>query len=327
MHNYFKKFIEKNLTELFNESVSELLSENYNNIVSYQKDLKNNTNLKIITIIKKENTIDNIFQEYEKIDELQLKKEFKKSGKILFLILKNDKIILINGDYDYVDEYPIHTKKNILISVIKNNKFGFIDFKGNLKIKPKYKAIYNKENKIVLFNNKYFFVCDENNNCGLINEEGKTIIPFEFIFSEIEFISNNNEELISIYNKNNHCIYSITNKKYIINSNEYSKIFIVKEFNNFIIKNINNYYGVINTDGKIIIDFSYSNITPIPELKLFQVSKNRKIGFFNSIGECIINIDYNKIIKINKNKSELTLMDKEKPITFNKHGQTINNGE
>ena len=82
---------------------------------------------------------------------------------------------MIDPEYQKIYEF-----KNGIAKVIKNNKFGYINAKGDVMIDPEYQKIYEFNNGIakVIKNNKF----------GYINSNGKELLPC--VYEKIETISN-----------------------------------------------------------------------------------------------------------------------------------------
>lgn len=148
-----------------------------------------------------------------------------------------------------------------------NNKWGIVDTTGKTVIEPMY-----QEMLIVLNNNKDVFLCtyDLNEKTG----EYKTKV-----------INKDNKEIYKDYEK----IEPLEN--YDASGNVWYEEDVFK-----VLKN--GKYGLIDIDGKVILDIKYDEIDTLKNLKNSIIVKTGgKYGLVNAKGATIINPEYSKIEK------------------------------
>lgn len=107
-------------------------------------------------------------------------------GKFGYLNSKGDEIIPI-----IYSELGLPQNELIIAKDDSNQKFGVIDFKNKFVVEPKYSYISSR-------NKNFFIVGNEEAKEGVVNKNGKIILPLEY--SDLEFKGDN---LIIGYNKNN----------------------------------------------------------------------------------------------------------------------------
>ena len=120
-------------------------------------------------------------------------------------------------------------------------------------------------------------ICD-NKKCPHIKEIHNNIIIF----------SNNEKEYI----------YDLTNKKVI--NDLYNKYKFTKNDNYYIAVNNNNLSGIIDNEGKIIVDFTYNNIIDYKD-GFILYENNNKYGIDNSEKDIKIEVPYENVSLFNDN--------------------------
>lgn len=180
------------------------------------------------------------------------------------------------------------------ISAYENNKWGIIDNKGNIIIDCNYEEMI-----VVPDKNKAIFICVENPNYSndtyttkVVNEKGEKIFTE---YNEVQPIENSNA----------------SKSWYESNVLKYKK---------------DDKFGLINFDGKTVLNAEYDNIYALPGIeKSVIVEKDGKKGLVStSIGEVIIPVEYQDItsltdsyedgyiVRTNDNKFGVILPDKTK---------------
>jgi hypothetical protein len=272
-------------------------------------------------IIKIEKNDDNEYKSIEKVDDL-------------YYLFSNDKLSI------YFDD----GEKNITINnftnsgVIKNEKGKIIGFKfckskhtqnncgflktGSVLNNTIEKIVIRNINNISYINNNYLLISkfvDGVEKFGVININGKIII--DPVYDEITsiyktdfIIANNNGKsiIINLDNLQNKIIFDNP----IIKCNDgeslcYSFIQNYK-FNNkiyFIIKNLNNKYGVIDQNNNLIIDYKYDNLSYNETRKIlfnYEINdQNKKMNIINLDGSLVKEIELPKDIDISNNINNL----------------------
>lgn len=237
---------------------------------------------------------------------------------------RNLKEVIPFGEYDYTESL----NKNGFGIVAKKNKYGIIDNKGNEIIRLEYDKIEHPKrysNILELFvseKNGTLQIFDENiklikdnildyswdkidfddyyldvlllkdnqNKFGIIDETGKTIIPFEF-----EELRPFDGQETTIAKKNNHFgIIDFKSKELVsfendeIYSSKFSEIFVIKQ---------NEKFGLFNKQGDKIIDFVFEDLQPCfyDEDNKFIVKSQGKYGIIDITGKEIIPNEFDEI--------------------------------
>ncbi len=198
---------------------------------------------------------------YDSEPKLNLKKVFAVIIAIAVIIMFIYMII------ELLKEKPGASDKNFITAyytIYENGKWGVIDTKGNTIIAPQYDEMI-----IIPDSSKKIFICMYNTNyetqtfnSKAVNDKNETLYTE---YTKVEAISN--------YDENNTIWYENTLK--------------VEQ---------NGKYGLINLDGKNILQCEYDDITPIVGTKnALLTSKNGKKGVVDSIGKVIIENEYKSI--------------------------------
>ena len=241
---------------------------------------------------------------------------------------KNNKITIAP---EYEELIPL--KENVL-RIKSKNKYGLIDFKEKIIVKPKYTDLLYKDN-FYLYSNK------ENNPTngkaalyGIITSKFKIKTkPIYSNFTDIEenytssgkywafksdgygaIDSSGNEisifkygsELVNPYTKyyrTNH--YEDYNKNYILDLkfNEIGAVYEGISYWNqdlFIVKNNSN-YGLIDLNGTLILPIVYQTITNDNSTNLAIIIQEKKYGVIDSHGKIIIPCSYDYVYFKNSN--------------------------
>ena len=150
-----------------------------------------------------------------------------------------------------------------LLLLEKNKKYGMSNLNGEIKIKVNYEDIEYKGIYIYASSSTENTVYDVDGNKQDIN------------FNKTIYKTGNEDYRISTIMNNNILYYGIENKEGIRLVNEvYSYIeYIFKDY--FIAKDDNGKMGIINANGKTILNFKYSLIQKIKETNLLQVLDNK----------------------------------------------------
>ncbi|MDE7421438.1 MAG: WG repeat-containing protein [Muribaculaceae bacterium] len=181
-----------------------------------------------------------------------------------------------NGKYGYKEGYAIVIPPQYEAAgyfhegyavVVLNNKFGIIDVKGNFIVDNKYDDLCH------LFSNYYVARINEGNNwyCGVINTEGNVIIDFSFksIQSESDryFLCykeaveiKENIKYLSIHGRYSYkdqigCNWYNLDGKFItsLTVDFHSKDYVI-------VKNEEGKFGLLKSDGTILINPKYPNL-------------------------------------------------------------------
>lgn len=191
-------------------------------------------------------------------------------------------------------------------------KYGLIDTMGNIIISPQYQELWvaTKENVIAAkLNNKY----------GLLDEDGKVVLPF--VYDKMECYSYNGGT------------FSLTRKNKFSYADSTGKIFSKREYDfgeNFWSYRarvaIKGKYGFIDSVGTEIVPLIYDRAEAF-YYNVAIVGNGKKCGMINNMGELIEPIEYDRITDIYDEKQMVTTgyigYKNEIPTYFNREGRRV----
>lgn len=241
---------------------------------------------------------------------------------------KNEEIYTQYSQIEALDNYDKNNNiwyENNLLRVQKDGKYGLIDFEGKEVISTQYdniSTLKGVENSILV---------QKDGKVGLVNSEGKTIIDTNY--KEIKNIDEDYKKgYITIDENNKYGIIDYNNKQIL--ENKYEKIKEVYGDNLFVIED-NNKEKLINNEGTVVLEKGFDKIDKIlqysQEKGVIFISKN-KFGVMNTNGDVIIPAEYDEIkeskdsIFIAKKDDKYGVIDKDKntKIEFNYSSITYN---
>lgn len=259
-----------------------------------------------------------IYTQYENIQPLRLQNvlsdlmyekttlKYEKDGKFGIIDIDGNKIT--NAIYDDID--TLQFKEGELL-VKEEGKYGVINIKGVTLVKPQYDGInadryyeegtgYKKAGYIVSK------TTDEGYRYGYVNLKGKQIIDNKY--NDLYRITDINSENIYIICAENGQYGLIKNGKKVTN-NEYQSL-IYNESNNTITALKGKKYGVISTEGKILVPFEYKQIDTTGEY-IYATADDENIKIFDANGN-EANIDSNlAILKVENTNYEIYINTQE----------------
>ncbi len=203
---------------------------------------------------------------YDQEPKLNLKKVFAVVIAIIVIIMF---IFIINGVISKGEDKGKITSKSYF-TVFKDNKWGVIDSDGEIVIDPAYEEMI-----IIPDSKKDVFVCtyDVNYETG----EYKT-----------KALNSQNSEIFTEYEQ----IETIQNSDVSNNLWYESNVLKVKK---------NGKYGLINLDGKQILNTDYDEISAISGIEnSLKTKKDGKYGIVNTAGTTIIQNKYDDITNLGK---------------------------
>lgn len=259
-----------------------------------------------------------IYTQYENIQPLRLQNvlsdlmyekttlKYEKDGKFGIIDIDGNKIT--NAIYDDID--TLQFKEGELLAK-EEGKYGVINIKGVTLVKPQYDGInadryyeegtgYKKAGYIVSK------TTDEGYRYGYVNIEGKQTIDNKY--NDLYRITDINSENIYIICAENGQYGLIKNGKKVTN-NEYQSL-IYNESNNTITALKGKKYGVISTEGKILVPFEYKQIDTTGEY-IYATADDENIKIFDANGN-EANIDSNlAILNIENTNYEIYINTQE----------------
>ena len=260
--------------------------------------------------------------------KLNLKKVF---GTIITVIVFIMVVITINKILSKEAE-KIQTEKLTFISAYQNGKWGVINNKGELVVDTTYDEMITIPNP-----EKPIFVCTYNVNddtgeykTNVINNKGEELFKD---YDKVEIIENFDSKQNIWYEKN--LLRVIRNGKYglidldgkeIIDCT-YDNITTLKGVEENLVVKKDNLVGVINNIGQTIVPVEYSDIKTLKEgykNEYIIVDENGKSGIISTSGTVIVEPTYSEIKYINSNELYAVKID-DKWNLINKKGEILNN--
>ena len=191
-------------------------------------------------------------------------------------------------------------EKNLL-KYKQNYKYGLINLKGEVVVKPEYDEIDGlgeKEGELLVKKNEKY---------GVINNKGYPLIgeKYDYISGDEYYTEGNNRKytgyIIGEKTSNGYRYGYIRSNKQKLLDTEYSDILRIggikgenTDKNVFILATKNGRCGLVKNKKKVI-DFKYQDIDYSGIDNLFILTKGKKIGVYNSKGKKILNTKYDDI--------------------------------
>ena len=235
--------------------------------------------------------------EYDKISSdgyYTEKDEYTKSGFIVSVktdegfrdgYISNTGKIILETKYNEIERISKENDKNTYIIASENGKNGL--YKNSKNIIPnEYQSItYDDENEIIILN--------KNKKYGVSTLDGKIIIPVDKDFVESKgiylYTKSSNENKVydtqgNIVNMNyNRTIYKTENENYKIST---------------ILNNNITYYGIVDNEGNKLVDENYRYIEYLYGNYFVATDDEGNLGVINSNGKTILDMKYSSLQKI-----------------------------
>ena len=201
---------------------------------------------------------------------------------------------------------PIYTQLERVTEIANEKGLYFIAFKnGQAGLLKNNKEILNYEYEDIQYNVLgNIFVTKRNGKYGAVNQEGTTIL-----YSEYDNVYTGGLYINAIKDKDIF-IFDLDGNK--IETNEVSKI-KTENANYYITIDKNNKYKVVDSKDNIIIDKDYTYIEYLPG-DYFIVERDSKNGIIDSNGKSVIELKYDSISRINE--TDILQMETEQNITL-----------
>ena len=201
---------------------------------------------------------------------------------------------------------PIYTQLERVTEIANEKGVYFIAFKnGQAGLLKNNKEILNYEYEDIQYNVLgSIFVTKRNGKYGAVNQEGTTVLYPEYdnVYTGGMYINALKDKDIFIFDLNG-------NK---IETNEVSKI-KTENANYYITIDKNNKYKVVDSKDNIIIDKDYTYIEYLPG-DYFIVERDSKSGIIDSNGKSVIELKYDSISRINE--TDILQMETNKNIAL-----------
>lgn len=201
---------------------------------------------------------------------------------------------------------PIYTQLERVTEIANEKGVYFIAFKnGQAGLLKNNKEILNYEYEDIQYNVLgSIFVTKRNGKYGAVNQEGTTVLYPEYdnVYTGGMYLNALKDKDIFIFDLNG-------NK---IESNEVSKT-KTENANYYITIDKNNKYKVVDSKDNIIIDKDYTYIEYLPG-DYFIVERDSKSGIIDSNGKSVIELKYDSISRINE--TDILQMETNKNIAL-----------
>lgn len=200
-------------------------------------------------------------------------------------LLKNNKEIL---NYEYED-----IQYNVLGSIFvtkRNGKYGAVNQEGTTVLYPEYDNVYTGGMYLNTLKDKDIFIFDLNGNKIETNEVSKTK-------------TENANYYITIDKNNKYKV--VDSKDNIIIDKDYTYIEYLP--GDYFIVERDSKNGIIDSNGKSVIELKYDSISRINETDILQMETNKNIALYNLNMKEIVSMD-NAIVKEVKDEKSYILL-------------------
>ena len=200
-------------------------------------------------------------------------------------LLKNNKEIL---NYEYED-----IQYNVLGSIFvtkRNGKYGAVNQEGTTVLYPEYDNVYTGGMYLNALKDKDIFIFDLNGNKIETNEVSKTK-------------TENANYYITIDKNNKYKV--VDSKDNIIIDKDYTYIEYLP--GDYFIVERDSKSGIIDSNGKSVIELKYDSISRINETDILQMETNKNIALYNLNMKEIVSMD-NAIVKEVKDEKAYVLL-------------------
>lgn len=251
---------------------------------------------------------------------------------VLVIKKRNDVTIETKAKFKqiYASDYDLHVLgDNYYFGTYDNKISVFIDNNGKelykCLVELAYDGIYKtKDNKYIIYSNKdnkfivYLFdgkTLEKKYELNDINN----VKPIIYKNNNLEYIIgfyDEEDNIINIYNFENHDAKVIKDAKLICDKKTNIGCYTYNE-NYLIVKNLENLYGVIDINGKRIIDYKYYDLINTYDNSFIALNKKDKYGVIDVNDDVLLKFKYLAIeayeygyLIVNKN-NKLGLFDKD----------------
>ena len=282
---------------------------------------------------------------YEELDSLPYKEGellVKKDGKYGVINIRGNKLVQIAYDQVTVDDYYTDEDGYQYSGYIVSNtteegyRYGYVDYKGKEILKPEfneleriveieenenvyllaarngqYGVIKNTEN---IINNEYqsitydsknqVFVIEKSKKYGIAKLDGQIIVPVEYNQIDITgiYLYAQNDQGTTVYSSSGTEVNIDPDIAILDTLNDRYRIRINNE--------IGTKYGVIDNEGKQLIEEKYDYIEYLYNDLFIVSSENGKLGVINDKDEIKINLECDSVQKVGNTELVRTIVDK-----------------
>ena len=228
-----------------------------------------------------------IYTQLERVTEIANEKG------VYFIAFKNGQAGLIKDNKEILNYEYEDIQYNVLGSIFvtkRNGKYGAVNQEGTTVLYPEYDNVYTGGMYLNALKDKDVFIFDLNGNKIETNEVSKTK-------------TENANYYITIDKNNKYKV--VDSKDNIIIDKDYTYIeYLLGDY--FIVER-DSKSGIINSNGKSIIELKYDSISRINETDILQMEKDRNIALYNLNMKEIVSMD-NAIVKEVKDEKAYILL-------------------
>lgn len=194
-------------------------------------------------------------------------------------VCKNDSCFYISKDGKSISGNYFEETENYKngVAIVKNGAFFYLINRSGQIISKPYQEINNSSDDL--------FVCKKDGIFGAINSDAEVVIPFEY--NKLGDFKNGFAYYLTT-------TFGLVNKKNVTIKAEWDWI-SDSDVNEIAIVAREKKYGLIKTNGQIILPAQYDYIKPCSN-NIYLIVKNNLYGFYNCIEKCFvtgIEFDYN----------------------------------
>lgn len=281
---------------------------------------------------------------YEELDSLPYKEGellVKQDGKYGVINIRGNKLVDIAYDQISVDGYYTDENKYKYSGYIVSDtteegyRFGYVDYQGKGILEPEfneleriveieddknvyliaakngqYGVVKNTEN---IINNEYqsitydsknqVFIIEKSKKYGIAKLDGQVIVPVEYNQIDITgiYLYAQNDQGTTVYNSNGTEANIDADISILDTTNERYRIRINNE--------IGTKYGIIDNEGKQLVEEKYNYIEYLYDDLFIASSENGKLGVINDKDEVKINLECNSVQKVGNTDLIRTVTD------------------
>ena len=208
-------------------------------------------------------------------------------------------VVYLGKIYQFTELDNPYTLESVPVKHVTEIKFDSINFSKDI---PKLKETYFENYTDVFFYYGNTGLAKKNGKYGLINRKGDSLTQFKYTmvrnYGFNHYICQTESKKSHILNSDGKIIFN-KDLKFDIKSHYFDKDSILIYQEKIDKKKLN---GLVNINGKSIIEAKYEEIYFINDNQLYAVKSENKYGFINKFGKEVIPIIYDEVsFNINEN--------------------------
>ena len=246
--------------------------------------------------IKKDGYYNNKSEEYTRSGFI-VSKTTEDGYKYGYIDYKGKKIL----DTKFNEITRIHDLEEIYLIVSENGKYGL--YKNN-------KEIIAHEYQSIMYDESGELLLQKNKNYGMADLKGVIKIPVNYTNIETKgiYIYASNQKENIVYDNQGNKIDINFNKSIYKTENEQYRIFTMSNDNT-------TYYGIENKEGTTLVKEGYRYIEYAYKNYFIAIDKNDKLGVINANGKAVIDFKYDSLQKV-KGKNMIQILNDKNDKTY-----------